>query len=53
MATPVACFGSTGQTFSWQIPQEATTMRTICLIDAVEAENYDGMKLPIHIGSKH
>lgn len=52
MAVPVACWGSMAPAPSWQIPQEATTARTICLIDAVNSENCDGMKLPTQIGRK-
>lgn len=52
MAVPVACWGSMVPAPSWQIPQEATTARTICLIDAVNSENCDGMKLPTQIGRK-
>lgn len=52
MAAPRARFGSMVQTPSWRIPQEVTTTRTICLIDAVKSENCYGMKLPLQIGRK-
>lgn len=52
MAVPLAYVGSLVQTPSWRIPQEVTTTRTICLIDAVKSENCYDMKLPIQIGWK-
>lgn len=52
MAVLLVYVGSLVQTPSWRIPQEVTTTRTICLIDALKSENFYGMKLPIQIGGK-
>lgn len=52
MAVPVAYFGSVVQYPSWRIPQEVTTTRTICLIDAVKSEHCYAMKLAIQIARK-
>lgn len=52
MAVPLAYVGSLVQTPSWQIIQEVTITRTICLIDALKSENCYDMKLHIQIGEK-